>query len=384
MRAIQVSWNKRKNRWQVLVPAELSGTGKRKRRFFVDEKAARTLAERINTDRGSITELFHRLDPKAQETILRCLHRVDNDAGQIEQALDAWLKKKRIETTVTLGQLRDECVESKVKANCRDGYIANFKNSLKAFVDPRKDLLISEVTPKLIEEWLHGNGWATATKQGILKDVRTMFSFALRREYLVNNPAERVERPKDDEEKPVGIWTVEQAKKVMARAAKSDPPLARWLAIQLFGGLRKSEAKRLTEAEIKAEIFVSSKTKTRQKRWVPINDTLKAWLALDGKLPLKNVVRRLRRVRGEIKKVSGRRGPRLKHVIDVPYPRNCLRSSFCSYALPVFGAKVAATQAGHDEDVFFADYRELVTLEAAREFWSITPESITKSAAAST
>jgi site-specific recombinase XerC len=364
-----------KERWQVIEPAEVSGTGKRKRRFLPTEEEARKLVDRINRDRGSIQELFHRLDSKSQETVLRCLHRVDGDASQIEQALDAWLKRRHVESTVTLEQLRRECLDSKQKANKRQSYIANLTNSLKTFVDPRSSTLVSDIQPAEIETWLHGNGWATATKQGVLKDVRTLFSFAVKRKYLHDNPALRVDRPEDDEEGPVKILVVEQARLMMARARASDPPLARWLAVQLFGGLRKSEAKRLTEADIlKEAVFVSALTKTRTKRYVPINPTLRAWLSLAGKLPLKNIVRRLRRVRGELRKVQSKRGVRMKHVIDVPYPRNCLRHSFCSYALAYFedAAKVALW-AGHKEEVLFAKYREAVTESSAREFWAIAP-----------
>jgi hypothetical protein len=118
---------------------------------------------------------------------------------------------------------------------------------------------------------------------------------------------------------------------------------------------------------------VSARNKTRKKRFVEINETLRAWLALPGELPLKNLVRRVRRVRGEIRRVQSKRGVREKHVIDIPWPKNALRHSFCSYALPVLGAKQTANQAGHSEDVLYSHYRELVTRDAALAFWSIVP-----------
>lgn len=361
-------------RWQVLVPAELSGTGRRRRRFFADEAEARKLVEQINADRGSISELFHRLDRGQQETLLRCLHRANSDASVIEQALDAWLSKKRTDETLTLGQLRDECLASKRSSGRRDTYIANLQNSLRQFTAGRSGMRVAGVTPKLIDDWLNGSGWAVATRQGMLKDVRTLFSFALKRGYMSENPALRVDRPLT-EDKPPGILSVEQIKLLMGRAAASDKPLARWLAIQLFGGLRREEADRLSEPEIlPGVLLVVARNKTRKKRFVPINETLRAWLDLPGQLPIKNRRRRLRRVRGELRRVQSKRGVRLKHVLDVPWPKNCLRHSFCSYALPKFGAAKTAEIAGHSEAVLFAHYRELVSEESAREFWAISPK----------
>jgi predicted DNA-binding protein len=55
-----------------------------------------------------------------------------------------------------------------------------------------------------------------------------------------------------------------------------------------------------------------------------------------------------------------------------PWPENALRHSFVSYHLALYG-DVARTemQAGHDRKVLFAHYRELVTKDAAEDFWAV-------------
>jgi len=56
------------------------------------------------------------------------------------------------------------------------------------------------------------------------------------------------------------------------------------------------------------------------------------------------------------------------------WPHNVMRHSFVSYHLAAFGnAGKTALEAGHSEQMLFAHYRELVTPEAAREFWAIRP-----------
>jgi len=65
---------------------------------------------------------------------------------------------------------------------------------------------------------------------------------------------------------------------------------------------------------------------------------------------------------------------RLAAAKGVPWPSNVTRHSFVSYHLAHFGsAAKTALEAGHSEAMLFAHYRELVTPEAAAEFWAIRP-----------
>lgn len=55
------------------------------------------------------------------------------------------------------------------------------------------------------------------------------------------------------------------------------------------------------------------------------------------------------------------------------WPANCLRHGFVSYHLALYNdAARTELQAGHDRAVMFRNYRELVTREAAEEFWSVS------------
>jgi hypothetical protein len=57
----------------------------------------------------------------------------------------------------------------------------------------------------------------------------------------------------------------------------------------------------------------------------------------------------------------------------IPWPKNAMRHSFCSYCLPVFGELKESEWAGHSPQIALSRYRELVTEEAAKEFWAIVP-----------
>ena len=163
---------------------------------------------------------------------------------------------------------------------------------------------------------------------------------------------------------PPGLHTPAEVRRVLATAAQHDLNACRCLAVRYFAGLRTSEAVALEEKEIKTEAgfieVTAAKAKTRRRRLVVITPALRAWLALGGELPLKQVNNRLRRIVA---------------LAGVPWPANVTRHSFCSYHLAEFGnAGKTALEAGHSEAMLFAHYREVVTPAAAAEFWAIRPE----------
>jgi integrase len=121
----------------------------------------------------------------------------------------------------------------------------------------------------------------------------------------------------------------------------------------------------MTEDEIKGEFIevTAAKSKTRRRRLVPLQPNLKAWLAIGGVVPLRDVNQRMRLFTAALRK---------KHGID--WTHNVTRHSWCSYHLAQFrSAAETALQAGHSEQMLFTHYRELVTPDQAKEFWSIVP-----------
>ena len=136
----------------------------------------------------------------------------------------------------------------------------------------------------------------------------------------------------------------------------------RCLAIRYFAGLRTSEAVNLEEKEIGTDFIevTAAKSKTRARRLVTIQPALRAWLAVGGVLPLKQVHNRLRAV---------------IRATGTPWPQNVTRHSFVSYHLAGFqSAAQTALQAGHTEQILFNHYREIVKPAEAALFWAIRPK----------
>jgi integrase len=266
--------------------------------------------------------------------------------------------------------------EAKEKANTRPAYSSLLGRTLRSFRASMPVEHCHEVTRQMIEDWLHKNDWQPATRKSCLSTLRTFFNFCKGRNWVKLNPTANIERILLDDKAP-GILTVEQVKTVLARCLKLDPQLSAFLAVQFFGGLRPCEATRLRPEDIQRGFIdvKGKKAKTRKRRLVTINPTLKAWLRLGVHLPIKNQARRMKRIRYEVEEVLKYGKKKWRPV--VPWTQDCIRHSFCSYHLAQFkDAAATALEAGHTEQMLFGHYRELVDPKEARAFWAIRPGKI--------
>ena len=253
----------------------------------------------------------------------------------------------------------NEFLTSKARAGRSDRYLRQLRVSLRSLVVGRSRVPVDQVTAADLDRWLRAGGWAARTRKGYLSDASTLFAWCQRRGWLAENPARGVDVPASVP-KPPGILCPEEVAELLGDALRADPGVARVLALRFFGGLRTAESLRLVEADIRGDYvhLEADKAKTRRRRLVTINPTLRAWLSVPGgELPVSE--KRVRRV------LSGRE-----------LPANCARHSFCSYHLAAHGsAGRTALEAGHAESVLFAHYRELTTPEQAAAFWAIEPQA---------
>lgn len=222
---------------------------------------------------------------------------------------------------------------------------------------------IDAVTVQEVEEWIYGLNLRPKTMRGYLGDVKTLFHFAERRQYVANCAAVSVELPPSDTEHLApSIHTPNQVKLILEFARKKNLDVCRHLAVRYFAGIRTAETHRLREENLLIDRGLievpAAKAKTRSRRLVKIQPCLAAWLALGGTLrPIRPDT-----VRDTIKE-SG-----------VKWEPNVTRHSFVSYHLAKFeSAAKTALEAGHDEQMLFAHYRAIVTPEDAEAFFSILP-----------
>jgi integrase len=229
---------------------------------------------------------------------------------------------------------------------------------------------IADVTVADINQFLTGlKKLGPVSKNGIRRNIVTMFGFAKRNGYLhpERKTAAELSESFKQPETEIQIFTPEEMEKILLAAHARILPL---IAIGGFAGIRSAEVARLTWQDIKWDRghieIAGHKAKTAARRIVPLPENLKAWLA-----PWRDQT-------GPILTMSDTSGAlgdtAVKAKIPGGWRQNALRHSFISYRVAETG-DVARTslEAGNSPKMIFRHYREVVTEESSAAWFAITP-----------
>ena len=256
-------------------------------------------------------------------------------------------------------------ISAKEKQNLKPYTLELLRPCLRRFMFSLGERAVHSVDVHDVEEYLERLGGSPKSQVTWISQLAGFFSWARVRGYCNQNPCEHVAKPIVIRGTPE-ILTVDQCQALMDSALAHRPKMVPMIALCLFGGLRTGEAKATPWSRLSIEaghiIVDESTAKTRRRRIVPMSENLKQWLLLGGDLPREG------RVDYDVTLVR-----QLAGISN--WPRNVMRHSFCSYHLAMHGsASQTALAAGHSEVMLFRHYRELVTLDDAKKFWSITPK----------
>ena len=266
-----------------------------------------------------------------------------------------------------------------------------------AFIRGREGVMVSDVTREQVAEWLANPEWGPRTFNARCAGLRIFFNWCCQRQYISVSPVAGVERIPErrmpDLDTAPAILTVDQCQALLRATLTRDKGMVPYVALALFAGLRpEREAARALKTDI-ADGHVQVRglnAKDRQRRLVPIHPTLQAWLDLrGGEMPPSNLRRRFERIReaaGLIKTTRERGGKRkdgakgfhrYRVIESTGWSQDCLRHTFASNYLPVFGVEKTIMALGHgDYDMLFAHYRSLVKIQDAEKFWALVPNSL--------
>jgi len=343
--------------------------GKRRREFFETEWLAKE-AMRAKRDelRGLPVEMCS-LPNNKRIDFMEAERRLERIGLTLVKAVEYCEKTWRNVEAKTVAEAVADCIKSREQSGKRAEYLEVFKRRMKRLNARFDSRLCSTVTTEELEQWARED-YRPAAKQKPLSlatvksriiDARTLFSFCVKRKWITESPADGLQKIQTDG-KPPGIHSVDDVGRLLEYLRKFYPDLLGYVAPIYFGGVRPFESRALTAANIVNGMIevTPDKAKTRRRRFIPINDTLAAWLAVPGAaMGMQRRCRRLDTAKGKL---------------ALPWPHDVMRHSFCSYGLPVFGAQKIAEWAGHSETILFAHYRERVTPEAAKEFWALRPK----------
>ena len=218
------------------------------------------------------------------------------------------------------------------------------------------------------------------TRLGYLGDLRTFYSWALKKCLLKNNPINEAMPGKATRRRIMQakrtrrmeqVLSVEECHLLLNWTEKNDPDLLVYPVLCLFAGLRPEQEATgidwpsITISHITVDATIAKDGETRIIE--PLTPNLVEWIRfIDSKglnpFPLRNLRRRWDRV---------------KQVLDRKWPDDAMRHSYASYHFAMFGnAGLTAKNLGHpDTTLLRKDYNGAATKVEAGRFWKILPWS---------
>jgi integrase len=237
------------------------------------------------------------------------------------------------------------------------------KETLKKFRARFATAPIKVLEGNEIKAWLAQEPLAIKTRNRHLGYVKNIFGMAKGWKLVERNPFEGIGAFNNPRKEKIEILTPEEMTRFLSALDRDWLP---FFAISAFTGLRSDEVGRLDWSEIKLDRSLidlpSTKSKNGKRKLEEVPENLSAILS--------GFVRAEGSVKPAKKLSFARNNARLTAGID-PWKQNCIRHSFCSYAVAV---NWTATQADHDTKILKKHYWEVVTKEDAERFWAIRPE----------
>ena len=336
------------------------------RRFFREKNEAETHMQLCRVQQENFGTAALSISDDLRVEAVECERKLKAFGKTLRDATDFYVSHLK---AVSISRTVSETVAELLTLRAVDGlsrrYLDDLRLRLKRFADDFGSKVIAEITAREIDGWLRLLRVGPVTRNTFRRRLAVLFSFAVKRNYVAENPVSDVDRAK--EVKPeVGILTPTETARLLESA---EPDTLPYWAIGAFAGLRRAEIERLHWTEVDLDGgFVevkAAKSKTACRRLVPIQDNLRGWLApyegLEGPVCPSNLQKKINDDRDRANLRS-------------KWPPNALRHSFGSYHLARFNdAARLALEMGNSPQILLRHYRELVRPRAAEQYWNIRP-----------
>lgn len=338
-----------RNGWIVSIPATMTATGKRERKYFgEDKKTAEKFASGLRARyaaglRGAVLDPTTALQAVEAVRILTPL-----GISLIEAARTIEAQARATGSQETFRERWQRYLAAN-ETKWRPIY-ANTMAKLGSFVGEQfLKTKIRAITPELTMEALRANG---SKSKSTLKYRASLVSAVLS------------ERSKERRAEKIEIMTVGQCA-AMLRACE-DEAERRAVALLLFAGIRPDvdygEISRLDWCHVgEKEIYIPhAVSKTGTDRHIPLTPRLRRLLR--GHPP-----------KGPVTPANWKRKcDRLRKAAGIAGKSDITRHTFASHFLAAYGADAAKSAMGHTakSDTLFRHYRRAVTEEAGRKYFS--------------
>jgi integrase len=353
------------NQWHLI---QGRPTGKRERYYFETEKEAKKAAATRNlqiTAFGSQTTLSDPDRVMAAECIkmLAPFGKTLYDAARFYRD-----HLEKTSSSITVGELCDRVAtefDRRLKnEESSQRHYTSMRETLKRFRAKFDSVPIKVLKGTTVKAWLALEPLAVKTRNRHLGYIRNIFGMAREWNLLETGPFDWVEAFNDSAKngRKIEILTPEEMTKFLVAL---DPDWIPFFAISAFTGLRREEVSRLDWSEVKLSRFLIDLPFSKSK---------------NGKRKLEEIPANLFAILSPFARAEGSVKPKKKLalamtnaalVAGIKWKQNCLRHSFCSYAVALKGLDWTALQADHSTRMLRDHYLEVVTKEDSERYWDI-------------
>ena len=346
------------------------GHERRVRRFFPQRKDAERFLSTQTKTPIPVGELW---DRKAE--MLHALERLRPTGTNLHDAISFYLTHHGSTTGQKLcTEVLEQFLAEKLRIGRSRQYDRNMRQSLTRFITlTGGDRPIGTITRQQITDYVYRTNakLSPVSKANLLRNLNVLFSYAIKEELLEHNPVAKITRPIVPFRKP-HILSPADFSRILHRCLQKQ-----WhdrlvvLVLVGFCGIRVEEACRLSwkhlhldQGIVELPADFAKKARFRNNR-IPPNAM--EWL------------RRVedRRRRGRI--IGGNWSNLLRSAVELPkldYRQNCIRHSFCSYALASgwsLADVIAAMGHAGSPAVIFSNYRNVVSETDGKRWFALSP-----------
>lgn len=361
----KVTIGKRKVRGETRWAVSRREHGKRKRTFFTSKDAADAEAERIRSEIQRSGSAWFNLPAADRDALMVAW----DESKKLGVDLYAALKSAHGKPLTGHGPPLRAVIDELIKAKTAAGRASRYTSTLQIILDQFAASLdetrpVGRIDLADLEKYLDSK--KLASRPTLRSRLSTLFKFAVRRGYRLDNPCSRLESvtvPKA----PPAIFNLIQVQAALQWLQSKAPRALPWFVLTTFCGLRPEEAEKTTRADIHfAEGWIKIEAQTsklRQRRIVypkqEAMDLLKK-VVKRGRMPIGHQARR-RVIRG------------LRTHLGMPvWPKDVTRHTAASYWLASSQSAAAVAESlGNSETVLKRHYKALVTEKDARAFWRL-------------
>jgi integrase len=367
--------------WCVNVPAELSETGKRQRKFFATESEAKAETETLKTRRANFgTSLSTMTSARIAEAneALKLLAPLN---VSLLDAVRSFVETHQLRSaSIPFGQLFDLYLEAKSKRS--EAYKTQLRWAKERFA-ALHDRLAADINVRDLDELLLGE--KPTVKNAFMRYLCAVLNWGVKRDYLAGNPVNKLDF-EDVVKGDTEIFEPEIVQAILQDCLDNDLALLSYRVFGFFCGVRPDgELPRLewsdVDLEAKQVTLRAEITKRKRKRWVDLSDNAIAWLweyqhcggSMEGQVvPFKRV---------DLRDHHRDNWARVVGLTEDGKPKRRwiqqgMRHSYCSYWLVAHNNDVdtLVIQSGHEsKEVMWRSYYRAATKAKARKFWSIRP-----------